>query len=116
MSERALRRLTDMQDAITQISNLLEGKSYEDLLKDRVTRAAFERFLEVLSEASRHVPEDWKSEQPHVRWRQLADLGNHLRHAYQKTDPELLWAMYEVELPPLAAAVEAIISARAPGP
>ncbi len=31
-----------------------------DLRTDRVARAALERFLEILSEASRHLPEAWK--------------------------------------------------------
>lgn len=45
-------------------------------------RDIVERNLEVISEASRRLPDDLKATQSHVDWRVLADLGNVLRHAY----------------------------------
>ncbi len=44
--------------------------------------AAVERYLERLSEASRHVPDALKEKHPNIDWRGVADLGNVLRHAY----------------------------------
>ncbi len=61
MDGRTVYRLHDIVDAIDQIDQLLEGKSFADLQADRVVRAAFERFLEILSEASRHIPDELKS-------------------------------------------------------
>jgi uncharacterized protein with HEPN domain len=84
-------RLHDIAGAIGDIRSLLSGRSYDDLSRDRVARAAFERFLEVLSEASRHVPEDLKRHRAEIPWRRVADLGNWLRHAYDGVDPQLLW-------------------------
>ncbi len=105
MADRSFYRLADMQKSISEIKSLLANKAMDDLWNDSVVRAAFERFLEVMSEASRHVPDDWKSEFPEIEWRKIADLGNHLRHAYHKTDYEILWRVYEFELPPLEEAV-----------
>jgi uncharacterized protein with HEPN domain len=89
-----------MQRAISEIRKLLAGKSLDILMSDAATRAAFERFLEILSEASRHVPEDLKAEYSHIPWRQVADLGNFIRHVYHKVD-EVLWSIYEDDLDPL---------------
>ena len=112
MKDRSLYRLGDMDEAITQIVSLLSGKSMEDLFKQSVMRAAFERFLEVMSEASRHVPSEWQNEYPDVEWRKIADLGNHLRHAYHKTDYELLWRVYEFELPRLQEVVKKLLASK----
>lgn len=79
-----------------------------------MTRAAFERFLEILSEASRHVPDEWKREHGAVPWRQVADLGNHLRHAYHRTDAEALWSIYEDDLDPLEKVVDVMLTAHDP--
>ena len=62
MTDRTYWRLTDMKGAIFEIRSLLDGKRIAVLISDRPTRAAFERFLEILSEASRHIPDDWKNE------------------------------------------------------
>jgi len=51
-----------MKAAISEIRRLLAGKTVDLLVADSVMRAAFERFLEILSEASRNVPPDWKDE------------------------------------------------------
>lgn len=109
MSDRSYWRLTDMQTAIRDIRDLLTGKEFSVLHSDRAIRAAFERYLEVLSEASRHVPNDWKAEHADIPWRRVADLGNHVRHAYHRIDLEILWNIYEAELDALDAAVEDLI-------
>lgn len=108
-TERAIFRLRDMKENVVRIRALLDGKTLDDLVADHVARAAFERFLEVMSEASRHVPAGWQAEHPNIRWRQIADLGNHLRHAYHKTDFEILWNVYEWELSPLEEAVDLLL-------
>jgi uncharacterized protein with HEPN domain len=64
------------------------------LREDALKGAAYERFLEIISEASRHIPDDLKERAPEVPWRRVADLGNQLRHAYHRTDPGLLWAIH----------------------
>jgi len=112
--DRSIWRLRDIKASITEIRALLAGKSFEDMRREAVTRAAFERFLEILSEASRHVPDAWRQTQAHVPWRQIADLGNHLRHAYHRTDAEALWAIYTDELEPLERAVDALLKAPDP--
>ena len=55
-----------MKDSISKITRLLIDKNFEDLLFDEVLKAAYERYLEVLSEAAKHVPEEWKSEYPNI--------------------------------------------------
>lgn len=111
MTDRAIFRLQDMRQSINDIRALLQGRSFEMMSSDRPARAAFERFLEILSEASRSVPEEWKDEvAPGVPWRRVADLGNHIRHAYHKIDAEILWNIYESELDALEQAVDGMLA------
>ncbi len=53
--------------------------------------AAVERYLERLSEASRHVPETLKQKHPNIDWRAIADIGNVLRHAYDTIADRRIW-------------------------
>jgi uncharacterized protein with HEPN domain len=110
--DRVALRLRDIQQAIADIRTLLHGKSLDDLVADRISRAAFERFLEVISEASRHIPEGEKAQHDHVPWRQIADMGNHLRHAYHQVDPGILWDVYAHELDQVDEAVQAMLQTR----
>lgn len=110
MVDRTYWRLKDMKAAISDVRALLDGQKIAVLYSDRSTRAAFERFLEILSEASRHIPDDWKSEFSNIPWRQVADLGNFIRHAYHKIDMEILWSIYENDLAILEHAVDEFVT------
>jgi uncharacterized protein with HEPN domain len=83
----------------------------EQFASDIATRAATERFLEVVCEASRHLPNDIKQREPRIAWRKMVDFGNVLRHAYQSTKAEVVWDIVQNDLPTLKAFVERSIQA-----
>lgn len=94
-------RIGHILDAIGKIKIAVVGHTRDSFAKDIFMRLAVERLLQVVSEASRFIPDDVKVKAPAINWRGLADLGNWLRHAYHQTDAGLLWAMIEDDLPPL---------------
>jgi uncharacterized protein with HEPN domain len=101
-------RLEHIATATANIRQFTAGQTRESFERDIIIRLAVERLLEVISEASRHIPVEAKSQGPHIDWRRMADLGNRLRHAYHETDAGLLWAMIENDLEPLARFIEQI--------
>jgi uncharacterized protein with HEPN domain len=72
---------------------------------------AIERGLEIISEASRHIPDDQKALAPEIPWRQIAAIGNLLRHEYQRADSSLVWNIVIEHLPRLGAAVNRLMDA-----
>lgn len=114
MNDRALLRVGDIKRSIAEIRALLSGKSFAQVERDVVTRAALERFLEIVSEASRHLPDAWTAEHREIPWRRIADLGNVIRHAYDSVDLPTIWSIYERDLTPLEEAVGAMLAAHAP--
>jgi uncharacterized protein with HEPN domain len=105
---RAIYRLYDVDTAIADIFDLLADKGFGDVVADRTIQRAFERNLEIISEASRHVPAEFRAAHPELPWADIATLGNILRHAYHKTDLTALWSIYETrQLSTLQDAVRA---------
>jgi uncharacterized protein with HEPN domain len=49
------------------------------------------RALEIVSEASRRLPDDLKNRQPAVDWQAVAAAGNVYRHEYEVVDNALVW-------------------------
>jgi uncharacterized protein with HEPN domain len=95
MTDRTIFRLRDIVDAIDQIEKILDDKTFADVFSDRLLRAGYERFLEIISEASRHIPPEMKDGAPEIPWSDIAAIGNHLRHAYHRVDFEILWRIYD---------------------
>lgn len=102
-------RLAHILTAIEDIRALLEGRSRTDFEADRMRRVAIERLFEIISEASRFIPEDMKAKEKNIAWQRMADLGNWLRHAYHRIDAEILWNIAQNDLEPLKRFVEQIV-------
>lgn len=113
--ERALPWLDDMLDAIDWIGRLTAGKSIADYRADRPMRDAVERNIERLSEASRHLPPELTAAHPELPWRQIAQVGNILRHAYRRVDHAIVWEIVELDLPALRTALERMRAGLGPG-
>lgn len=67
---------------------------------------AVERALEIISEASRAIPDERKAGYPDVPWSQIAGIGNVLRHEYHRVEPVIVWNITQTHLPVLAVAVQ----------
>jgi uncharacterized protein with HEPN domain len=75
--------LFDIRDAIGGIQHLATGVAFDTFADDWAMQRAVERGLEIISKASRHVPGDLKAVAPDVPRRQIAAIGNLLRHEYR---------------------------------
>lgn len=103
-------RLAHMLDAIDAILAHTQGKSFDDYMEQRILRDAVERNIERLSEASRHIPDGAKQRLPGIPWRDVAGIGNVLRHDYPTVDDLAIWNVVVNDLPQLRAAVAALLA------
>jgi uncharacterized protein with HEPN domain len=102
-------RVAHILEAILGIEELLAGKTQADIAQSRQLRMALEREFEIISEASRKIPDKNKSAEPSIDWVAMATLGNRLRHAYHRIDLDILFSIAETDLPPLKAFVERVL-------
>jgi uncharacterized protein with HEPN domain len=110
MVERSAReRLLDIANAVAKIERFLARKSFDDFCSDDLVHDAVVRNLEIISEASRHVPADLKAKVSVIAWREVADFGNVLRHGYEVVNDSILWSTIERDLPLLRSVVEALL-------
>ena len=104
--------IDEMIDHIDYVIEKRKNRSFDDLRTDRDFRYAIERSLEIISEASRHLPEHSKAREPDIPWRQVADFGNVLRHTYFNMRLDTIWRIVTEELGPLRDALLRLRNAR----
>lgn len=80
-------RLGDMVQACERIRTLLHDMSLEAFEDDWQRQWLVERGLEIISEASRHLPAELKARHPNIPWVKVAGIGNVLRHNYEHVAP-----------------------------
>jgi uncharacterized protein with HEPN domain len=102
-------QLEHILEAIRDIEGFASGKSLQDYLDQAWLRLATQRGIEIVSEASRRIPPDLKAKHPEIPWPDIAGIGNILRHGYDSLDQAVVWGVVETHLPPLKAAIEAML-------
>jgi uncharacterized protein with HEPN domain len=95
-------RLTDIVEAIANIDREMEDVPLDTFTSDWRKRWLVERGIEIISEASRHLPVELKQRSPEIPWRKVAGIGNVLRHNYENVASPLLWKLVREDLPQLA--------------
>lgn len=88
----------------------LDGYTREGFAADERTIYAVTRCLEIISEATRRLPENIKNRHPSVPWGSIAGAGNVYRHDYEDVLAELLWNTVHDHLHGLEKAVQTEIA------
>jgi len=101
--------LDDILDAIANAERVLQDKSFHDFEGDWLLRRGLERAIEIISEASRRIPEELRALRPEIPWHEIASIGNILRHRYHSISMPIIWEVLQKDLPPMKEAVEAIM-------
>lgn len=76
---------------------------------DEKTQDAVIRNLEVIGEAIKRVPDEYRKQYPAVPWRGLAGLRDVLIHQYEGVSIGEVWLMVEREVAPLRRAIAEIL-------
>jgi uncharacterized protein with HEPN domain len=90
-SKTADAALRDILHHIDLAANFCLGFDRASFKHDIKTVYAVTRCLEIISEASRRLPDDMKSRHPAIGWKQIAGAGNVYRHDYEDVAAELVW-------------------------
>jgi len=102
----AIRRwLTDIQHHIGMAQSFVAGMNYETFKDDNLRLYAVTRCLEIISEASRRLPDELKARHPSIEWRDMAAAGNIYRHEYEDVAARRVWRTLAGSLPLLLAVI-----------
>lgn len=69
------------------------------LQADETLQRAFVRALEVIGEATKRLPPDFRQKYPQVDWRAISGMRDRLIHAYFGVDDEIVWDVARNKVP-----------------
>lgn len=111
-SSATSRWLNDILYHINLAQSFVAGLEYQDFENDLLRFHAVMRCLEIISEASRRLPNEVKARHPSIAWKEMAASGNVYRHDYDRIAPRRVWNTVQLALPPLRLAVEQELASR----
>jgi uncharacterized protein with HEPN domain len=108
MARKVLHAIDDILEAIGRVEQITAGKTLADFEQSWQLRWLVQRAIEIISEASRALPDDLKNERPEIPWPRVRGIGNVLRHEYGGLSDPIIWRVVTDELPRLKAAILAL--------
>lgn len=105
-SKRVDTALQDILDHIELAERFVGDLDWPTLHDDTRTFYAVVRCLEIVSEASRRLPTQFKSRYASIAWSKIAAAGNVYRHDYDEVETRIVWDTVKDALPELRAVVE----------
>jgi len=93
--------LEDIQNAMTRISEYIDGYTFDEFKKDYKTVDAVIRNFEIIGEASKNIPDEIKEKYYDVPWDEMYLLRNKVSHEYFGITMKRIWDAARKDLPKL---------------
>ncbi|MBI1778150.1 MAG: DUF86 domain-containing protein [Proteobacteria bacterium] len=107
-----------IRDCLAEIAILHElaaRMTLDQFKADPIARRAAAYAIQTISEAVRHIPDDWLADFAAEPWSQIKSIGNRIRHEYFRLDDAILWGIITTETHGLKAALDAMLARRPVG-
>ena len=78
-----------------ETKNLSKSKFTQDVPSQDIVI----RRLEIIGEATKNLPSDFKKKYPDIPWKKIAGLRDKLIHGYFGIDLNLVWSVVQNEIP-----------------
>jgi uncharacterized protein with HEPN domain len=113
MQHSALEFILHIRDETEFCLQQLAEKTYDSFVSDAVLSRAIVRSLEIIGEASKHIPPDFQIKYPLIEWKVMAGMRDRLIHHYFGIDYETVYATVKNDLPRLREWINIILQQEA---
>ena len=103
--------LQDIVDMMAKVEQFTTGMTFEEFMGDDKTIFAIVRALEIVGEATKHIPAAIRTRHPDLPWRNMAGMRDKLIHDYLDVDLDIVWKTATELIPLLKPQVAEVIEA-----
>ncbi|HPX73881.1 MAG TPA: DUF86 domain-containing protein [Methanoregulaceae archaeon] len=98
-----------MAVAAEKILDYSSGISFDELSSDELRKDAILRNIQVLGDAAKSIPQEFKSLHQELDWKGVSGLRDIITHQYFRVDWSLIWTAIGADLPLLASQLRDIV-------
>lgn len=108
--------LRDILEAAEAMEEFLSTTpSLDGFKSDRKTVFAVVRAFEVMGEATKNVPAQFRRRHPGIPWREMAGMRDKVIHGYFGVDLDVLWKTAKEDVPSVKEDIRVLLAAREEG-
>lgn len=91
--------LEDIRNSLLKIFKYTKDIDFEEFITNELVQDAVERNFEIIGEAVKNLPDDFRNKYPNIPFRQIAGMRDKLIHDYFGVDYEIIWKTIQDKLP-----------------
>jgi uncharacterized protein with HEPN domain len=109
MSREFLDFIDDILDAMDKAEQMLDGVSFSQFESDFRTNFAVVRALEIIGEAAKRLPDEFRQIYPDIPWKSMAGMRDRIIHGYDNVDLQIVWAVVIRDIPQIKPKIVRIV-------
>ncbi len=110
MSKDPKEFLRHILDECSYIISVSENLSFEDFLEDETLKRAVVRSLEIVGEATKKIPADFKVKWNTIQWKNMAGMRDRLIHDYIGVNYSIVWDVMKNKIPNMHKEISSFLS------
>ena len=99
MSKEPKEYLRHIHDECLYIISVSENLLFEDFMEDETLKRAVVRSLEIIGEATKKIPADFKVKWNTIPWKNMAGMRDRLIHDYIGVNYGIVWDVLKNKIP-----------------
>lgn len=101
--------LKDIIYSIALIEDFIGNIQFNEFVKDKKTSSAAIYQIEIIGEASKHIPQHKRMKYNKIPWKDMAGMRDRIIHFYFGIDYEIVWKVIKEDLPILKTQIEKML-------
>lgn len=101
MSKEPIEYIKHIIDECSYLIAVSNNLSKDEFLDEETLKRAFVRSLEIIGEATKKIPADFKVKWSSVQWKNMAGMRDRLIHDYIGVNYSIVWDVLKNKIPEL---------------
>jgi uncharacterized protein with HEPN domain len=102
--------LEDIIEHMNYAEEFIRDMTVDEFKSDKKTVLSVTKCIEVVGEATKHIPDQIRERYPEIPWRDMAGIRDRLVHGYFKVDLSIVWTTVTIEFPELRSMLENVLA------
>lgn len=110
MSKEPIEYIRHIYDECSYILSVSTNLSKDDFLNNETLKRAVTRSLEIIGEATRKIPADFRTKWDVIQWKNMSGMRDRLIHDYIGVNYSIVWDVIINKIPALHKQISEILN------
>ena len=110
MSKDPIEFLRHIADECAYLLSKSNNLSKDEFLDDETLKRAVVRSLEIIGEATKKIPADFKVKWNSIQWKSMAGMRDRLIHDYMGVNYSIVWDVFINKIPALYQQITEVLN------